>query len=108
MRIKRTIALDISPIVRAQVYTRDSWDGAPCCICCGSPHNLTIAHVIARSQSGLGIVENLATLCIADHELYDHGTPEQRKHMKQLIEGHMVYCYGNEWYDLKKTYERSE
>ena len=102
---RRTKALDISPIVRAEVYSRDAHDGAPCCIISGSPYNLTCAHYIARSQSGLGIPENLVTLSIDVHKRYDHGFPEERKTLKRQIREYLQHCYPD-WSEEKLVYRR--
>ncbi|NLE23745.1 MAG: HNH endonuclease [Clostridiaceae bacterium] len=55
----RTKATSIPKKVREEVYARDKG-----CIICSSTSNLTIAHFISRSKSGMGIKENLVTLCI--------------------------------------------
>lgn len=64
---------DIPPKVRAKVCERDSFDGAPCCIFCGSPYNLSCAHFIGRGRGGLGIEENLGMACFYHHTELDNG-----------------------------------
>ena len=64
---------DIPPKVRAKVYERDSFDGVPCCIFCGSPYNLSCAHFIGRGRGGLGIEENLGMACFQCHTELDNG-----------------------------------
>ena len=64
----RTKATSIPKKVREEVYARDKG-----CIICGSTSNLTIAHFISRAQSGLGIKENVVTLCILCHHEMDNG-----------------------------------
>ena len=103
---KRTKALDISPIVRAEVYERDSFDGHPCCVISGKPYNLTIAHYIARSQSGLGIPMNLVTLSMDVHERFDHGRPNERKQLKRQIREYLIYRYGDLWNEEDLVYKR--
>lgn len=66
---RRTKLLDISPKVKAKVWERDEHR----CIVCGSPNAAPNAHYIARSQGGLGIEENIVTLCNADHHEFDFG-----------------------------------
>jgi 5-methylcytosine-specific restriction endonuclease McrA len=64
----RTKATSIPKKVREEVYKRDKG-----CIICGSIHNLTIAHFISRAKSGMGVKENLVTLCIFCHHEMDNG-----------------------------------
>ena len=63
---KRTKALQIPPAVKRIVHDRDGG----CCILCGRPGD-PVAHYIARAQGGLGIAENVVTLCGECHRRYD-------------------------------------
>jgi len=65
----RTKMLAISPKVKAIVWERDGH----CCIKCGNPCAAPEAHYIARSQGGLGIEENIVTLCRRHHDDFDFG-----------------------------------
>ena len=68
-----TKALEIPPEVKKAVYERDEW----ACVWCaekGEPN----AHYIPRSRGGLGIEENILTLCWKCHFQYDH-TSEREK-----------------------------
>lgn len=65
---KRSKATDIPKSVRAEVYMRDKY-----CIICGSPNGVPNAHLVPRSQSGLGIKENVVTLCPLCHHEMDNG-----------------------------------
>lgn len=73
----RTESLSIPPAVKQAVAQRDSVDGHPCCILCGdpaptdAPMAFSCAHYISRGQGGLGIEENILTLCPECHRLYD-------------------------------------
>ena len=75
--MRRTDALGIPYSVKRAVAARDSVDGWPCCILCGrtapldAPLSFSCAHYIARSQGGLGIEENILTLCPKCHRQYD-------------------------------------
>ena len=66
---KRTKAVAISPEVKKIVYERD--DGW--CILCGMPVSIhhANAHVIPRSKGGLGVEQNIVTLCGECHTMYD-------------------------------------
>lgn len=66
MKRKRTKALEISVEVKRKVLARDGH-----CIWCGSP-GLPEAHFVPRSRGGLGIEENILTLCRECHFAYDH------------------------------------
>lgn len=74
----RTKALQISEEVRKTVKERDAWDDWSCCVLCGAPHGIELAHYIPRSQGGLGIPENLVCLCKECHDDYDkHGNRDE-------------------------------
>ena len=66
---KRTKALAISKEVKARVWERDHGY----CIICGTADASPNAHYIARSQGGLGIEENIVTLCTRCHYEFDFG-----------------------------------
>ena len=79
----RTKATSIPKKVREEVYARDKG-----CICCGSIHNLTIAHYISRAKSGRGLKENLVALCILCHHEMDNGknTIEVTQKVREYLE----------------------
>lgn len=101
---KRTKALAISKAVKAAVYARDGG----CCVLCGSPYGLPVCHYISRAQSGLGIEENIVTLCADCHREYDQGYNRQeiREELRAYLERHypdwdeskLIY---NKWSDLQ-------
>ena len=84
---KQTKATDISPKVRERVLDRDG----KCCVICGQPHSLELAHYIGRAQGGLGIPENLVTLCKTCHTQYDNGNFRE-------IHGEIIRNYLKGWY----------
>jgi len=65
---KRAQACDTSFGMRQKLRLRDK-----CCINCFTTNHLTVAHYVSRAQGGLGIPENLVTLCVACHRAYDQG-----------------------------------
>ncbi len=87
-RHKMTIACDISPRVRERVLGRD----ARRCILCGCNHGLEIAHYIGRAQCGLGVPQNLVTLCKKCHMDYDNS--DKRGMIKPYIEEYLEGWYG--------------
>lgn len=64
---KRTKALMIPAEVKAIVLERDK-----SCICCGRD-GYPNAHYISRAHGGLGIEQNIVTLCQRCHHEYDNG-----------------------------------
>ena len=74
---KRTKALQISPKVKEKVWARDGG----CCVWCGSPNAAPEAHFLARSHGGLGIEENILTLCRECHRKFDEGPRQVRDEM---------------------------
>lgn len=73
MRSKRTKALDISQKVKEAVWERDRGR----CILCGSSRAMPNAHYISRAQGGLGIEQNIVTLCFDCHRRTDQSTERQ-------------------------------
>ena len=66
MKSRRTKALEIPRSVKDRVYARDGG----CCVLCGRP-GLPEAHYISRAHGGMGIEENILTLCRGCHRRYD-------------------------------------
>lgn len=73
---KRSKACAIPPEVKKAVEKRD---GA-CCIFCASPYPYARgeAHFIGRAQGGLGIEQNLITVCRPCHREMDNGKDIKR------------------------------
>lgn len=83
---KRTKALAIKPKTKAAVEKRDGGS----CIFCGMPGRGE-AHFIARSQGGLGVEENLLTVCRPCHDKLDNST--NRKNMIAKAEKYLKSRY---------------
>lgn len=80
---KRTKYTAIPMKVKKAVYIRDGC----CCIFChrnGFPE----AHYISRSRGGLGIVENIVTLCRPCHERLDQSSEREEllKRVKEYLD----------------------
>lgn len=94
----RTESLSIPPAVKQAVARRDSVDGHPCCILCGdpappdAPTAYSCAHYISRGQGGLGIEENILTLCPECHRLYDG---EERQVFRPILNRYLREHYTN-------------
>lgn len=105
---KGTKATNITAEVKRTVAARDEFDGWPCCIICGRPAPPTddtafsCAHFIPRSQGGLGIEENIVTLCPRCHSMYDQGI--DRRTTAAYLENYLKSKYPN--WDEEKLYYR--
>lgn len=95
---KRTKALAITTKVKAAVFERD---GGRCVICgrMGNPD----AHFIARSQGGLGIEQNIVTLCRDCHHDYDNSY--KRPFYREIIREHLEEFYPN-FSDEDRVYKK--
>jgi 5-methylcytosine-specific restriction endonuclease McrA len=96
---KRTKALAIPKEVKARVWERDGG----CCVYCGSPLAAPVAHYIARSHGGLGIEENILSLCQNCHRKYDQST--KRNEMRVFFRDYLQSKYP-EWDETKLIYRR--
>lgn len=96
--MRRTKATAIPREVKDEVWERDGW-----CVYCGEPFSLPNAHFIARSQGGLGVKENILTLCSACHRRYDQ-SPD-RKAMREYFREYLKSKYPN-WDESKLIYRK--
>lgn len=96
---RRTKALAIPPEVKVQVFERDGG----CCVWCGSPAGQPNAHYIPRTKSGLGIEENILTLCWPCHMKYDQST--DRAKMGEYFRGYLESKYP-EWDEENLYYKK--
>lgn len=95
---KRTKALQIPPRVKREVYERDGGH----CIICGSPGD-PVAHYISRAQGGLGIEENVVTLCYGCHRAYDQGP--HREAFRRVIADYLKGRYPH-WDESNLIYRK--
>ena len=95
---QRTKALEIPPQVKKAVFERD---GGACIWCAkrGDPN----AHYIPRSRGGLGIEENILTLCWDCHFKYDH--TDNRERMGEFFKGYLKSKYPD-WDEKKLVYKK--
>lgn len=98
-KARRTKALEIPPEVKKAVYERD---GGACIWCAkrGEPN----AHYIPRSHGGLGIEENILTLCWGCHMEYDQTT--NRGRMGEFFKGYLMSKYPD-WDETKCIYKKA-
>lgn len=84
----RAKATQIPMKVKKAVYDRDNG----LCVVCGRPGNPE-AHYVPRSRGGLGIEQNIVTLCRECHDKFDFGDRETMTYYDQLIRNYLVDCY---------------
>lgn len=94
---KATKALQISKAVKRAVYERDKG----LCVICGVP-GLPEAHVVSRAHLGLGVEENIVTLCRDCHRLYDG---IRRKEYGALIRNYLKGIYPD-WNENNLIYHK--
>lgn len=82
----RTRACAIPKEVKLIVYERDHER----CIFCGAP-GLPEAHVIPRSHGGLGVPQNIITVCRPCHDKLDNSTDRQQ--MLDVAVGYLKRYY---------------
>ena len=98
---KRAKACAISPAVKKRVWARDRH----CCVYCKSIYAFPEAHYIPRSRGGLGIEENVLTLCRLCHDSYDHGTAAMRKEIGYYLREYLKIFYPG-WDETKVIYRK--
>lgn len=107
MKTKRSKATDIKEKVKKIVWERDKHR----CVVCGNYCNvMPNAHYIPRSKGGLGIEQNIVTLCTEFtenqcHRRYDFGTKEERKIIGEKIKKYLQSKYDN-WDEKDLTYKK--
>lgn len=107
---KRTKSLAIPLEVKLAVADRDSFDGWPCCLLCGTPAPVnnrlafSNAHYISRAQGGLGVEENIVTLCPNCHiNRYDQGS--EREQIRAFLRNYLIEKYPN-WNEENLVYKK--
>lgn len=88
---KRTRACQIKPKVREAVEKRDGGR----CIFCGAIGRGE-AHYIARSHGGLGIEQNILTVCRSCHDKLDNSTKREEMKAEAKIYLQLIYDNWNE------------
>lgn len=98
---KRAKACDISQEVKVRVWERDKG----CCIICGSPIAAPNAHYIRRSQGGLGIEQNVVTLCTDCHNEFDNGSGKYSQAIKKAVRDYLKGQY-DDWNEKDLIYDK--
>lgn len=96
---KQTKATSIKPETKHRVWMRDS----ECCVWCGRwvPEYYASAHFIPRARGGLGVEQNILTLCRDCHREFDQGT--NRKELEQAFREYLNAMYEN-WNEKDLVY----
>lgn len=106
---KQTRHTNIPPKVKMAVAERDSCQGWPCCIGCGKPAPAETAwsnaHFIPRSHGGLGVEQNILTLCPECHRKYDQTT--ERKEMRIFFREYLMQRYPG-WNEESLIYRKGD
>lgn len=95
IKFKKASATTISYDVKMKVLQRDKGK----CVYCGSAYHVEPnAHFIPRSEGGMGIEENVVTLCNNQsknkcHYKFDFGTEEERKDIGDKVKAHLMRHY---------------
>lgn len=107
MKHNRSKATDISMNVKEKVWERDKH----ICVVCGNNYNvMPNAHYISRTKGGLGIEQNVVTLCTEltknkCHRKYDFGTKEERERIGLKIKKYLQSKYDN-WNEEDLIYKK--
>lgn len=109
MKTKRAKACDIPASVKRKVFARDN---GRCVVCGNSVNVMPNAHYISRSKGGLGIEQNIVTLCTnltenKCHYKFDSGTKEEREFCGERIKSHLKSCY-TDWQEEYLYYQKGE
>ena len=98
---KRSKACDISQATKKKVWKRDNER----CIICGRwvPVSCANAHYIKRSQGGLGIEQNIVTMCPECHYKEDFG--QDTKIYEDKIKTYLKRKY-NDWKEENLYYTK--
>ena len=97
---RRSKACDITQAVKKKVWERDN----ECCIVCGNHQAMPSAHFRARAQGGLGIEQNIVTLCQTCHHAYDNTV--MRPQYREYIRNYLKSIYGDDWDEKKLIYKK--
>lgn len=99
MKHKKSKATDIPQKVKKKVWERDGMR----CKMCGNPTAMPNAHYIPRSSGGLGIEENVVTMCAECHHEYDNGS--KRDIYKEEIKEYLISKYPD-WNEEDLVYDK--
>ena len=102
---KQTKATSIPKAVKDRVFLRDNGE----CVWCGRRGGYVFpeAHFVPRSKGGLGIEENILTLCRPCHTRFDSGDLEDRLRMREMFRDYLKAHYPG-WDETKLIYHKGD
>lgn len=108
MKTLRSKCTNIPQNVKERVWERD---GGRCVICGNSYNVMPNAHILSRAKGGLGVEENIITLCTLMtpnkcHHRFDNGTKKEHEKMLRIITKYMKSIYGEEWNINEQKYKK--
>lgn len=98
---KLTKATAIPPKVKQAVWRRDKEQ----CALCHSPRAAPVAHFIRRSRGGLGIEQNILTLCRECHTRYDSGPQDDTDEWYCWFKAYLMSHYPG-WSEARLVYNK--
>lgn len=101
MKSRRSKACDIPLAVKKKVWERDGHK----CIVCWNNKAMPNGHFISRANGGLGIEENIVTLCSICHKNFDQTV--ERPEYREYIRAYLKSTYPN-WDEKKLVYKKGE
>ena len=107
MKTKRSKATDIPMSVKKKVWERDNGR----CVVCGNNYNvMPNAHYISRAKGGLGIEQNIVTLCTdlticKCHSKFDNGTKQEKEKIGKIIREYLKAHY-EDWNEENLYYKK--
>mgnify|MGYP002770615752 FL=1 len=99
MKHRETKATSIPSDVKRAVWTRDLHH----CVLCGTPYAAPVAHYIGRAQGGLGVEQNIVTLCSACHQRYDNSA--DRETIRSILRSYLQAQYPD-WDEASLIYHK--
>lgn len=96
---RRSKATDITIEVRQEVLLRDNG----ICVFCKRQNGIPNAHYIPRSKGGLGIVQNVVSLCPECHYAFDFTT--RHKEVGDVVKAHLEAHYPD-FTDEQRIYKK--
>lgn len=100
----KTKVCQIPKAVKEKVYLRDGCH----CILCGSPVDVenACAHFISRARGGLGIEQNILTLCHRCHNAFDNENRiTTRKEKEEYFRTYLKEKYPD-WDEKELVYDK--
>lgn len=101
MKSRRSKACDIPQKVKQVVWERDNH----CCIYCGRTYAMPSCHYISRAFGGLGIEQNIVTLCADCHHNTDNSS--MRPIMLEFIRDYLKSKY-KDWNEQDLIYKKDK